>query len=201
MCWLVDKMIRGRRFFIFLISIAVYTASASAGIIAQPQDTELLSCSQASSSQNSSYSIHDDLFKAEFNLCYDKSLPDVPADLESGKDVPECQPLTDGTNSLSLCLSVLIGCGFFGSIKYIRTLNFGFIPDWYHDGGPNQIGHSLAINPDCICNITDDCFIQPLFIEDNSLLPKTYCIKQILSLWRDSQFTPDSIAYRGPPLS
>jgi hypothetical protein len=43
------------------------------------------------------------------------------------------------------------------------------------------------------------CFIQP----DNAaerLIPQ-YRIRTVVSSWRKSQFTPDVIASRGPPLS
>ena len=134
--WLII-MLRGRRIFVFLIIVAVLAVSASAGVVVQPQ-TEEISHTQACSNINDSDSIHDDLLKSEFDLCYDNTLPEVSDDLTSEEDTPDYQPLTDGTNSLSLCLSALIGFGLFGSAKYIRTVSFGFIPDWYHDGGPIQ---------------------------------------------------------------
>lgn len=191
-------MIRGRRVFLFLISIAVCAASASAGMIAQPEQAGQV-CSQNSSSYNPSASISDDLFKVEFDLGQAQSLPVAEEDFQPENKAPECQPLTDGTNSLSLCLSALVGFGVFGSVKHIKNIHLGFVPDWYHDGGPSRIGHSSPIAPDCLCNIQSLCFIQPALIDNNSLFPQTYKIHQIFSLWRDSQFTPDSTASRGPP--
>ncbi len=106
-------------------------------------------------------------------------------------------PLTDGRGSLSLYLCGLISMGVFRSASSIRRLSLGAIPDWYHDAGPFQIGHSLAIGPDLhfapVC-----CFVQPDCRTQDSLGPQYYR-GIIASLLRKSQFIPTILASRGPP--
>ncbi|MBN1974870.1 MAG: hypothetical protein JW787_14615 [Sedimentisphaerales bacterium] len=187
-------MKKGRRVLIFLVGIAVCTVSASAGIKTEPSQAEACCCSNPAQNHTDSPDISDDLFKAEFDIWQGQSLPVAAAD-----NTPACEPLTDGTNSLSLCLSALIGFGLFHSAGYIKKMHFGFIPDWYHDGGPGQVGHSHAITPNCIIDVPVYCFIQPDSSDIKAWLPQAFRIKQIVSLWRNSQFTPEAIASRGPP--
>ena len=141
-------------------------------------------------------------------LCDYASITDLsiePVDLspQGGEEVGEllltqnAQILTDGQSSLSLCLSALIGLGLCSSAHCLKKLSFGFIPEWYHNGGPYQIGHSFAVNPDSLCPAPAYCFIQPVPIAED-LMPK-YRSGAVLSLWRMSQYTPDVIAPRGPP--
>ena len=166
------KMIRGRRVLTIAVFVAVFTVSASANIINQPFYAEIPACSNSSYSQDSS-SITDSFFELEFDLGQVRSLPVVADTQPEPQSISlQSQPLSDGTNSLSLCLSALIGFGVISSVRHIKSINLGFIPDWYHDGGPDQIGHSFAIAPDCICNMQNLCFVQPDNIEDYSLLPQ-----------------------------
>jgi hypothetical protein len=117
-----------------------------------------------------------------------------------GEQASEAQPvrlLAEGQGSLSLCLYGLIGLGAFRSGSWMKRLSFGVIPDWYHTGGPAQIGHSFAISPDCLCPTPVCCFVQPEGRADDGT-PK-YRQGTIVSLWRQSQFTPAVLASRGPP--
>jgi hypothetical protein len=108
------------------------------------------------------------------------------------------QVLTDHHKSITLCLYALLGLGLCKSSTWVRKLSFGIIPEWYHNGGPYQIGHSLAISPDCLCSALV-CLIQPdCTAEDLSL---QYHIGTIASLLRKSQSTPTSLAARGPPIN
>jgi hypothetical protein len=105
--------------------------------------------------------------------------------------------LTDGKNSLSLCLYALLSLGLCQSAPLVKKLHLGCIPDWYHCGGSSQIGHSFAISPDCLCSAPVYCFIQPGgTVED--CLPQCYR-GTIASLARKSQFAPIGLASRGPP--
>jgi hypothetical protein len=105
--------------------------------------------------------------------------------------------LTDRQSSLGLCLYALLGLGLCHSAPLVKKFHFGCIPEWYHSGGPSQIGHSFAISPDCLSSAPVYCFVQPADAPD-APLPQ-YRWETVVSLWRESQFTPAVLAARGPP--
>lgn len=124
-------------------------------------------------------------------------LPRTNIDGRQTSEMQQPQILTDGTNSFNLCLSALIGLGLCSSVNFVKRFSFNFIPEWYHNGGPFQIGHSHAVTPETLYPAPACCFIQPACAVE-SHIPQ-YRLRTILSLWRKSQFTPDVIASRGPP--
>ena len=126
-------------------------------------------------------------------------LPEANADVRQTSDMQNPQILTDGTRSFSLCLYALIGLGLCRTAPWVKKLSFGFIPEWYHNGGPFQIGHSFAVSPESLCPVPVCCFIQPVCTVEDSL--PQYRLRTVVSLWRKSQFTPVVIGPRGPPLS
>lgn len=113
------------------------------------------------------------------------------------EDAAPVQIATDGQNSLHLCLYALLSMGLCRSVPYVKKVSLGIVPQWYHDGGPFQIGHSSAISPDCLDAAPIYCFIQPDDRADD-LTPR-YRPGAIVSCWRTSQFTPSVLASRGPP--
>ncbi|OHB76348.1 MAG: hypothetical protein A2Z25_21160 [Planctomycetes bacterium RBG_16_55_9] len=124
---------------------------------------------------------------------------------EAGADIGQpvqLQPsidLTGGLSSVGLCVYALMGLGLCSAPHWIRRLTFAHIPEWYHDGGPFQIGHSFAVSPESLCPVPAYCFIQP----DGSaeeFIPQ-YRLRTIVSSWWKSQFTPAVLASRGPPHS
>jgi len=137
-------------------------------------------------------------YLARTNSLYIEFLPDVGADgLQSG-EVLRPQNFRNSPSSLNLCLCALLGAGLFKSTHRLKRLSFGIIPDWYHDSGPYQIGHSRVISPDCLSSVPVFCFVQP----DNNGIddsPSPYCLGTVASRWRISQFTPAVDAPRGPP--
>lgn len=106
--------------------------------------------------------------------------------------------LSDRQDSRSLCFYALFTLGFCKSAPWVKKLSLGVVPGWYHDGGPFQVGHSHAISPDCLTVAPGYCFIQPGKITHDPL--PHYRREMIISLWRESQFTPTVLASRGPPL-
>lgn len=105
--------------------------------------------------------------------------------------------LKNEQSSLVFCLTALIGMGFCGSAHWMKKHSLGFIPEWYHSGGPAQIGHSFAVTPDLLRTPPAFCFIQPVLdVEDFS---KQLRLGVVTSLWRKSQYTPNILASRGPP--
>lgn len=116
---------------------------------------------------------------------------------EPAGDEPPVVVLTDGHDSMTLCLYALMGLGLCKSAPWVRKFSFGVVPQWYHDGGPQQIGHSLAVSPDCYCP-APVCFVQPEPLSDHDLTPQ-YAWGTVMSLWRHSQATPATLAGRAPP--
>jgi hypothetical protein len=104
--------------------------------------------------------------------------------------------LTEGSDSFGLCLYALLGLGLCKSAPWLRKLSLGPIPDWYHDGGPFQIGHSVALSPQCSCDSLI-CFVQPQGSCDDPL--PQYQRQTLFCLWRRSQSIPAADAPRGPP--
>ncbi len=131
-----------------------------------------------------------DLWSVEF-------LPEAKDDISQTSEILHPLSLTNGPSSLNLCLSALIGLGLCSSAHWMKRLSFGFVPEWYHNGGPFQIGHSYAVTPESLCSVPVCCFIQPVFTVEDSL--PLYRLGTIVSLWRKSQFMPCVLASRGPP--
>ena len=124
-------------------------------------------------------------------------LPEANTDVSQTSEVQYPQILTDGQGSFNLCLSALIGLGLCSSTHFVKRLSFGFVPEWYHDGGPFQISHSYAVMPGSLYLAPVYCFIQPVCKLEDSL--PQYRLRTVMSLWRKSQFTPVVLASRGPP--
>lgn len=126
-------------------------------------------------------------------------LPEPTADTGQTSELQNLLSFTDGPGNFALCLYALVGLGLFKSAPWVKKLSFSSVPEWYHNGGPLQIGHSIAVNLDSVCPVPVYCFVQPVHTAED-LMPK-YRSGTILSLWRKSQFTPNVLASRGPPLS
>jgi len=133
-----------------------------------------------------------DLWSVEF-------LPEATVDDSQSADIQHLQILTNGPDSLNLCLSALIGLGLCSSAHWVKKLSFGFVPEWYHNGGPFQIGHSYAVTPESLCHAAVYCFVQPVCTVENFLTQSQYRLGTIVFLWRKSQFTPTILIPHGPP--
>jgi len=126
-------------------------------------------------------------------------LPHFPAPAGLPSETKPAQILTDRQNSLSLCLYALLGLGLCRSAPLVKKFHLGCIPDWYHSGGPSQIGHSFAISPDCLPPAPVFCFLLPAReVEDTS---PQYVSGVIPALLKESQFILTTLTSRGPPLA
>jgi len=134
---------------------------------------------------------------ADLDLWSTGSLPEANADAGQTSQIQPPQTLTNGPSSLSLCLSALIGLALCNSGHWVKRISFGFVPEWYHNGGPFQIGHSYAVTPESLCPVPVCCFVQPVCTVEDSL--PQYRLGTVTSLWRKSQFTPTVLVPRGPP--
>ena len=125
--------------------------------------------------------------------------PAITADTTTISDSPDSlHTLSDKCSSMDFCLYALLGFGLCKSAPWVKKLHFGVVPDWYHSGAPAQIGHSLAIEPNCLCLVAA-CFVQPdCSVKD--FIPQRY-LRFVASLWRTSQCTRSILASRAPPLA
>ena len=123
--------------------------------------------------------------------------PEPTADTGQTSEIQNLLSFTDGPGSFALCLYALIGLGLCQAAPWVKKLSFEFIPEWYHDGGPFQIGHSHAVTPETLYTMPACSFVQPACMVE-SHIPQ-YSQRTIVSLWRKSQFTSSVIASRGPP--
>jgi hypothetical protein len=124
-------------------------------------------------------------------------LPEAQVDCGSAAGPEATTVLANDQGSLSLCLYALLGLGLCRSAPWVKKLSFTCVPEWYHDGGPFQIGHSHIIAPNCLCSALVCCFMQPQSVAEDSMLQSDQAA--ILGLWRTFQFTPRVLGSRGPP--
>ncbi len=195
-------MINGRRVIAAILGGLLITAAVSADMVTAPEldvgrGPSAAVCSSSSLLCTNSLSLFNSPGVADLGVWPVQVLPEKNSDAEQANQSQHPQALTDGTSSLSLCLSALMGLGLCGSIHWVKKLSFGFIPEWYHDGGPFQIGHSHAVSPNILCLVPVYCFVQPVCTAEDSL--PQYRIRTIVSLWRKSQFTPAVLRSRSPP--
>jgi hypothetical protein len=105
--------------------------------------------------------------------------------------------LSGGPGSVGLCLYALMGLGLCSSPHWIKRLHFSHIPEWYHDGGPLQIGHSFAATPESLCTLWVYCLLPPNGSAGDLL--SQFRQRTVISLWRRSLFASDVLTSRGPP--
>jgi hypothetical protein len=192
-------MVRRRTIWVVVLAMAVVmTARADMIPVSGPAATASLPDSEPSEQGSSSVAREGELFPLG---ALDPLAGGLPRGvLAQGPEASPPQPvviLSDEQDSLTLCLYALFSLGLYKSAPWVKRLSFGIIPSWYHDGGPFQIGHSLAISPDCLIPQAVCCSTQPDWVPKR-LMPQYH--RGILSpLLRKSQFTLTILAARGPP--
>ena len=124
-------------------------------------------------------------------------LPRLAADIsiphESG---PKTIVLPADLSSITMFLTAI---GSMGAWQFVRSarggkFHFGHMPEWYHTGGPTQIGHTAAIDPQFQPHV-----LSPLDtpVSGPALV---YRLRRDVPLQCRSQFSPTLTAPRGPPL-
>jgi len=197
-------MAYGEKIIISVVGVLIVTASVHADMM--PMSSPDTGCGQSpyflSGQTDLRYSDFSNPLNypsfADLDFWPASFLPEPTADTGQNSDLQNLRSLTEGQGSFALCLYALIGLGLCRSAPWIKKLSFEFIPEWYHDGGPFQIGHSRAVTPDTLYSIPACCFFQPAGMGQS--LVSQYRLRTIVSLWRKSQFTSSVIASRGPPV-
>ncbi len=175
-----------------MIPVSPLDAADSRQSPCAPSLTNLGPASPSASFADLSGVFDPDLFLAGF-------LPPLDSRAGPTSETRPAQILTDRQDSRSLCLYALFGVGLCRSVPFVRKLHFSGIPDWYHAGGPHQVRHSFAISPDCLPSAPVFCFLQPDATSATEGALPTFSWRIVVSLWRQSQFTPAVLASRGPP--
>jgi hypothetical protein len=83
----------------------------------------------------------------------------IPAQLTAGEPADQ---LPAEPASLSLVLAGLGSLGAWQLGRAARHAHFGDVPDWFHAGGPVQIGYAFIANPDCTPALDVSAFDQPI---------------------------------------
>jgi hypothetical protein len=125
-------------------------------------------------------------------------LPAESAEAEPPVQTTEVPILQDKQESLSLCLYGMMSVALCGSASWIRKFSSGVLPEWYHEGGPFQIGHSHAVSPDYLRTASGSCFVQP-HSPSGKFLPSQCLGIAVPQWWRLAQFSHTSVASRAPP--
>lgn len=158
------------------------------------QPTRCVTDSPSASSSSSSWGFPQ---IADFGLLLVRSVSQPDVETGQGTKAKSPQILADRQNSLSLCLYALVGLGLCRTAPWVKRLHFGCLPDWYHGGGPYQIGHSFATAPNCLSSVPVACFVQRDYEPEDISLRHLH--GTILSLLRGPQATFWELGSRGPP--
>jgi len=101
-------------------------------------------------------------------------------------------------SSLTMFLTAIGSLGAWQFVRAARGGRFHFghchIPEWYHTGGPTQVGHVIALD---LRNQT------PIFycLDRPGGSPSlAHSLRRVVYVRRKSQFAPFSATSRGPPL-
>ena len=109
---------------------------------------------------------------------------------------PVVRELPSLRGSLGLYLSAMLSLGGWHLVRSCRHLHLSNVPDWYHTGGPVQVGHATPFDLDF--NSLSLClFDRPVTLDGRRLVG--------LRAWRDVPASPQlvflKVAFpRGPPL-
>ncbi|MBN1806221.1 MAG: hypothetical protein JW837_13315 [Sedimentisphaerales bacterium] len=196
-CW--------RKLISVICGVLLFTAVAHADMVPifEPDielQTSACDLSQTKEKQMDMSCLNDSPLAFDFNLIIVRFPHDDVSNIEQLDQAPHLINLTGEPGSVSLCLYTLMGLGMCSTPHWFKRLSFVNVHEYYHNGGPFQIGHSYAVSPKTLCPVQAYCFIQPACraVEDSF---KLYRLRAIVSPRRKSQFTPDITASRGPPLA
>jgi hypothetical protein len=113
---------------------------------------------------------------------------------DSKQQRSDVRVLPGGPSSVVLFFSALSGLGVWRLGRSARKFHFASAPNWYHTGGPVQVGHVTAINPDMtvpatisICDLVAEQCIRLL-------------LRRVAPLRLRSQYIHALATPRAPPL-
>ena len=185
-----------------IVALLVAGAARADMVLVSERDSERRplrhACAQMEFQHADSSGLYDSSVAVDLGFGPVQFLPQVSVDyVGQTSQAPYAMELTGRPDSSSLCLYALMSLGLCSAPHWVRRLSLGFTQEWYHEGGPFQIGHSHAVTPESLCSL-QVCFLAPPDDPAEHLTPQ-HRFRTILSLWRKSQFTPTVLAPRGPP--
>jgi len=71
--------------------------------------------------------------------------PGAALPVAAAPDADGFQELPPAPSSLALVLSALASLGAYQGARSLKRLHLSFTPDWYHTGGPLQVGHATPL--------------------------------------------------------
>jgi len=100
---------------------------------------------------------------------------------------------------LSSITMFLTGFASLGAWQFVRSarngrFHFGHMPEWYHSGGPTQVGHVVALD------LQNQTPIFCRFDRSGGNPTLAYSLRRVIHMRRKSQFMLTPAAPRGPPL-
>jgi hypothetical protein len=126
-------------------------------------------------------------------------VPDALLVSEPASDDSATQPLPSAPSSATLCLSAFAGFGVWQLTRSARKMHLGSLPEWYHDGGPAQIGHVTPLDLSFDLSALPIChFEAPDPSGDQGPLPSWWLSRTPRHPF-SSQFTLLTADPRGPP--
>jgi hypothetical protein len=125
------------------------------------------------------------------------ALPDLPS--PSPESRAQIRELPPAPGSAALCLWALGGLGMWHLGRSARKIHLGTMPEWYHTGGPTQVGHVTPLDLEFNSSAMPICrFEAPVAAGDDQLPPWWQQLEPRERL--RSQYFPLIADPRGPPV-
>jgi len=184
---------------VVLIGYATGTARAGIALCAQAAASHLVSpancrASDSSASVQSLDDLNALLQPSSFGFLGAAAGFDSAPSAEQTAGAPSLRELPPAPSSMALVLSALASLGAYQGARSLKRLHLGITPDWYHTGGPVQVGHAtpldLEFGPPAEC-VLDEPVRSPVLAYR---LPRERCSRLRLQLFLSVE------SPRGPPL-
>lgn len=190
-----NYMIRVRLTFIVGLAAALYSESARADL-ARPaaENAAAVAASSATALRSVSAATEHAAALDEVSWLLNRTtrdaapiaipLPSLPRSPEPDRE-SDAVPLAPGPNGLALGLSALTSLAAVQVCRSFRKLHLGALPEWYHTGGPAQVGHATPYQLDhvplAVCDFEQPSDLRPgvsyrIPREPRSLHPQSFLI-------------------------
>ena len=128
----------------------------------------------------------------------------IPASANDGthefRAEPQARDLDAPPGSVQIALSSLLTFGAWRLMRQARQVRFAPLSDWYHVGGPDQIGRAVRLELDFSRSALPLCWYQPHPVETGDQEVPVYPRQHDTYVrWQQLSFLPTT-APRSPPL-